>query len=294
MSPHVRHPAPGAADRGVDQSERYDRIADGYARWWGPVIAPTALALLDRVDREVRAGARDILDIGTGTGTLGLAAVERWPDVRVIGVDASSEMAARAARDADARLTPSDRGRFETRVAFADDMPLADASIDLAISSFVLQLVPNRAKALREARRILRAGGRMAFVTWLRSDRAFPPDAIVDEVLQEEGFDPREQDPRPGDLPSIPAAVAQMRRAGFSDVDGEPGLLTHTWDAKGFVAFLEHFDEESTFEELGRERGRVRARLLDRLSRLSESDLTMRLPVAFLVGTAGQRRSALG
>jgi ubiquinone/menaquinone biosynthesis C-methylase UbiE len=270
----------------ADHAARYDRIATGYARWWAPVLADTAVALLDRVEADVARGARAIVDIGTGTGTLALAAIERWPGVRVLGVDASAGMAARAEAEADECLDARDRARFETKVAFADELPLDDASVDLAISSFVLQLVPDRGRALREARRVLRPGGRLAYVTWLLSERAFAPDAIVDEVLQEEGFDPREPDPRQGDLPSIPAAVAQMRRAGFAGVTGEPAMLVKVWDAPGFVAFLEEFDEESTFDELGDRRPSVRARLIDRLSRLDPEDLTMRLPVAYVAGVA--------
>ena len=73
----------------TDQTERYDRIAQGYDRWWAPVLAPSAAALLDRLAPIVAEGVVDLLDVGVGTGNLALAAVERWPGVRVVGVDAS-------------------------------------------------------------------------------------------------------------------------------------------------------------------------------------------------------------
>ena len=41
----------------TEQAERYDRIADGYARWWGPIIAPAAVGVLDEIDDAVAAGA---------------------------------------------------------------------------------------------------------------------------------------------------------------------------------------------------------------------------------------------
>ena len=59
----------------IDQAERYDRIAAGYAQWWAPVLEPRATALLDRAAADVEAGARRLVDIGTGTGTLARAAV---------------------------------------------------------------------------------------------------------------------------------------------------------------------------------------------------------------------------
>src|SRR5207302_6761315 len=51
-------------------SPRYDRLAEGYAAHWGPVIRPAAEAVLDLI--EVADGSRGprIVDIGSGTGTL--------------------------------------------------------------------------------------------------------------------------------------------------------------------------------------------------------------------------------
>ena len=143
----------------TEQAERYDRIADGYARWWGPIIAPAALTVLDEIQEEIDGGATRLLDVGTGTGTLAIAAIRRWPDILVTAIDASSGMIEKAAADADASLTPEERRRLTLRVAFADDLGLADGSIDVAVSSFVLQLVPSRFRALREVRRVLRRGG---------------------------------------------------------------------------------------------------------------------------------------
>jgi len=89
-------PARPAGEAEPDQVARYDRIAAGYARWWAPVLVRDAEAVLDLVAADVAAGARRIVDLGTGTGTLGIAAVERWPDVEVVGIDASREMAVAA------------------------------------------------------------------------------------------------------------------------------------------------------------------------------------------------------
>ena len=161
----------------TEQAERYDRIATGYARWWAPIIAPQAVGVLAQLEPAVAAGARRIVDIGTGTGTLAVAALRRWPQVEVVGVDASYGMAEVAAAEADRLLEPADRRRFESRVAFADDMPFDDGEFDVAMSSFVFQLVPNRFRALREARRILRPGGTLAYVSWLAEERAFWPDS---------------------------------------------------------------------------------------------------------------------
>jgi SAM-dependent methyltransferase len=283
--------APGTAITIVSMPEapdvpaRYDSLAEGYARHWGPVIRPAAEALLDRLD-GVGDRAR-ILDVGTGTGTLALLALERWPHARVAGIDASEAMLELAAGEADRRLPDTTRARFERIAAAADQLPFDDGAFDLALSSFVLQLVPSRAAAFREIRRVLRPGGRLAWVTWLVGGDRFRADEVVDEVLDEFGFDPPERDDRSGDLASVSAAAAATRRAGFGDVHAAAGALVHRWRPEAYSAFITDFDEQGTFESLGAgERRRAAGRLLERLRKLAPEELTMRLPVVYVTGIA--------
>lgn len=272
----------------TDQAERYDRIAAGYARWWAPVLAPTATALLDRLESAVAGGARRFVDVGTGTATLAIAALRRWPEVEVVGIDASRGMADAAIAEADRRLSPGERARFEVRVAFADRLPFADGTFDAAMSSFVFQLVPNRARALREVRRILRPGGTLAYVTWLADDRAFGPDADFDAMLEEIGVGAREWEDRPGDVPSVASAVAQLRRAGFGRVEAAAGLVEHPFDIEGYIGFVTEFDEEDLVRSLEPDQRRV---LVDglrrRLAARPPGHLTLRLPVVSAIGVRG-------
>ena len=272
--------------RMTEQAERYDRIATGYARWWAPIIAPQAVTVLDPLEPAIASGARRIVDIGTGTGTLAIAAVRRWPDVEVVGVDASSGMAEVAEAEADRVLNAADRRRFETRVAFADDIPFKEGEFDAAMSSFVFQLVPNRFRALREAHRVLRSGGTLAYVSWLADERAFGPDADFDAALDEIGIGARDWDDRPGDLTSVDSAIAQMRRAGFSGVTAEAGLLEHPFDVEGYVGFMTAFDEEDLVRSLDPdERDALMAGLRRRLRARPAADLVLRLPTVTARGT---------
>lgn len=97
-----------------------------------------------------------VLDVGCGTGTLALAcARQAGPDARVFGIDASDEMIARARRKA--------RG---TQVQFVlgtvEALPFEDARFDLVFSTLMLHHLPRPAReaCAREARRVLRPGGR--------------------------------------------------------------------------------------------------------------------------------------
>jgi SAM-dependent methyltransferase len=272
----------------TDQSERYDRIADGYERWWAPVLAPSAVALLDRLDPIIDAGARDVIDVGVGTGNLALAALTRWPAVRVTGIDASREMVGAFERLAADRLAADDRARLATRIAFAAELPFGDGTFDLAISSFVLQLVPSRAKALREIRRVLRPGGSIAYVTWLADRSVFAPDRVFDTLLDEFGFEEETGDDRHGDVPTVATAAAELRRAGFRGVAADHAVLEHAFTPDGYLSFLTEFDETSLFEDMARtERRRFLREFRERLMALPADDLVFRAPIVYATGRRG-------
>ena len=269
----------------TEQAERYDRIAEGYAQWWAPVLAPAVASLLDRVEPLAGRGPIRVIDIGTGTGQLAIGAIERWPGVSVVGVDASAGMRAMADAHAERQLDGEARSRFRSAVAFADDLPFEEGSFDLALSSFVFQLVPNRARALREARRVLRPGGTLAYVSWLQDDRSFEPDIVFDDILDDLGIGAREPDGRSGDLPSVARAAGELRRAGFADVRADAGQLEHRFTVESYIAFLSEFDEETLFQELDPElRARLHAELGRQLARLSRDQMTLRFPIVFALG----------
>ncbi|MFL5675899.1 MAG: class I SAM-dependent methyltransferase [Chloroflexota bacterium] len=275
----------------TDQSERYDRIADGYARWWAPFLVPAAMDLLDRLEPALPAGPARLLDVGTGTGTLGLAAVERWPNVTIDAIDASAEMIAAAEAARDRRLPPEDRPRFVATLAFADALPFEDATFDAAMSSFVLQLVPDRHRALRDIRRTLRPGAPLAIVTWLRDTTVWRPDEIVDDVLDEFGVaappdDDADEGPEDaGDPETVRALVGELRRAGFRAVDGEATTLDIGFDVDGYIGFLTEFDEPALLDGLEpADRVRALATLRERLGALDPGDLTMSAPIVHAIG----------
>ena len=269
----------------TEQAERYDRIAAGYARWWAPIIAPAAVGVLDEIGDAIAAGADRILDIGTGTGTLPVAILRRWPQVRVTAIDASAGMVEMAAGEARRLLTREQRDRLDLKVAFAADIPVPDGSFDLAVSSFVLQLVPNRFRALREAHRALVPGGRLAYVTWLADDRAFAPDADFDAALDEVGIGAREWEARPGDVPSVEAAISQLRRSGYADVRARAAVLEHPFDVEGYLRFMTEFDEEDLLAEMETAvRRRFEASARRRLERRRPDELVLRLPTVTATG----------
>ncbi|WP_242660499.1 class I SAM-dependent methyltransferase [Mycobacterium kubicae] len=122
----------------------------------------------DRVLDDLRLqGDETVLDLGCGRGAVLLAAAKRVPRGRVIGVDlwrADQTDNAREATLANAKLE-NVADRVELHTADMTALPLPDNSVDVIVSSLAIHNIPDRAgrrRALDEAIRVLRPGGRLA------------------------------------------------------------------------------------------------------------------------------------
>lgn len=105
-----------------------------------------------------------VLDLGVGPGAGALAMAVAHPDRIHVGIDVSSRMLRRAGARAAAAGVPLSLVRGD-----AARLPLRDAALDGATGHSILYLLPDAAAALREVRRALRSGGRVAFVEPRRS-----------------------------------------------------------------------------------------------------------------------------
>lgn len=158
---------------------------------------------------------------------------------------------------------------------------------DVAVSSFVLQLVPDRPAALRAIRATLRPGGRLAYVTWMEDDATFAPadafdDAVVDLAIEEPLEPP---DGRTGPPASAAAAGGQLRRAGFRKVGAVSGVLEHGWDAASYLALKLEYEEEPLVRALDpSDRARLEDAARRRLESLPPGAFRWQAPIVYAWG----------
>ena len=152
-------------------------IPEHYDRFLGPVFfQPYAADLVGRL--RVPPGGR-VLEVACGTGIVTERLRKKLPpDTTVVATDLNEPMIAfaRTAR-------PLGSG-VEWKAADAQALPFPDASFDAVVCQFGLMFVPDKALALREARRVLKPGGVLAFNVWANFD-ANPVGRIAHTVISE-------------------------------------------------------------------------------------------------------------
>lgn len=139
----------------------YNRAAAEYDRRW----ARYNQASLDLLFSGVRDEALGrVVDVGCGTGNALRYAVTRGLRIgEYVGLDLSPEML-RVARSKAGTADPP----TVWLAADAGHLPFRDASFDTAITASALHYWDDAAAALAEIRRVLRPGGRLLLVDWLR------------------------------------------------------------------------------------------------------------------------------
>ncbi|GAB3004460.1 class I SAM-dependent methyltransferase [Mycobacterium bourgelatii] len=113
----------------------------------------------DAIDWLLPASARDVLDLGAGTGKLTTRLVERGLDV--VAVDPIPEML-----DVLRQSLPDTRALLGT----AEEIPLEDNSVDAVLVAQAWHWV-DPARAIPEVARVLRPGGRLGLVWNIRDER---------------------------------------------------------------------------------------------------------------------------
>jgi SAM-dependent methyltransferase len=132
-------------------TDRYNREAYAYRDLWGPVLRPAGVRLLSELaDFPVQR----IVDVGTGVGSLLPDLRKAFPAAFLLGIDRAEGMLQLAPRES------------PLAVMDARQLGLPANCVDLVLLVFMLFHLEAPLDGLREARRVLRNGGRVATATW--------------------------------------------------------------------------------------------------------------------------------
>ncbi len=128
------------------------------------------------IDHLALKAGETVVDLGSGAGIdVFLAADAVGPTGRVIGVDMTPEMLARARRNAAKHGVTN----AEFREGRLEELPVDSGTVDAITSNCVINLVPDKAAVFKEIARILKPGGRLV-ISDIVLDKKLPPEIEQD------------------------------------------------------------------------------------------------------------------
>jgi ubiquinone/menaquinone biosynthesis C-methylase UbiE len=193
----------------VQKSDAWDRWADDISELAERLNAP----LLDAADL---APGQAVLDLASGVGEPALSIARRVGDTGMVtATDLVPEMLAGAKR----RATAAGLANLRFEIADMEDLPFGDGAFDRVVCRFGLMFCPRADTALAEARRVLKAGGRAAFLVWGPIE-----DNTLFDVIQTVAAGFVDTPPFVGDLTPFrfgaDGGIARaLEDAGFGDVE---------------------------------------------------------------------------
>lgn len=195
-----------ASDKGFTGS-----IPEFYDRYLGPMLfEPFAADTAERV-RAFMPSA--VLEVAAGTGIVTQRLTEVLPEaVRITATDLNQAMIDTAA----GKITSP---RVTWQVCDAMRLPFDDGAFDCVLCQFGVMFFPSKVDAFREARRVLRPGGKFVFNVWDRIDFSPIFMTVADAIAQRYPEDPPNFPRRtPYGHHDVPAILDQLGEAGFSRV----------------------------------------------------------------------------
>lgn len=145
------------------QREFYDSNASGWDVWAASVAEQSEGFNTPLIEAAGIAEGRKILDLASGAGEPALTVARLvGPAGHVTASDLSPAMLAIA----EARAKQAGLANMAFEIAELDKMPFGDGAFDAVISRFGIMYSPQPDRALAEARRVTKSGGRVAFMVW--------------------------------------------------------------------------------------------------------------------------------
>jgi ubiquinone/menaquinone biosynthesis C-methylase UbiE len=192
-------------------------------------------ALLEAADIAV---GHNVLDLACGTGDPALTIADRvGPSGSVVCTDLVPQMLSAAEENAG----KSGLKNMSFELADMEELRFEDNTFDRVTCRFGIMFPPDHVKALREIRRVLKPGGRAAFVVWAPAAEN-PNFSVINAVLQKHGLlqQPPSGAPTPFTFAEAGSLSAKIREAGFSETHEEKRELPFGWPGapEEHIAFI--------------------------------------------------------
>ncbi len=204
----------------AERDARWARSAAGWQRRADDMQQAVQAVTLRMVEAIAPRPGMRVLELAAGPGEPGLLVSELVaPGGTVLITDAVEGMVATAAARAEARGA----GNVETRVLDLEWLDLPAASLDGILCRWGYMFAVDPEAALREARRVLRPGGRIALATWA-DPAANPFSTVPTDALVALGLAERPPAGAPGmfALADATALGALLEAAGFAEPAVDP------------------------------------------------------------------------
>ena len=159
--------------RGREVQQMFDRIARRYDAANRVMSVGVDFFWRRKAIRRLLDGlpaAPQVLDLGAGTLDGALEIARRSPGASIVAADFARQML----KAGDAKLRGHDalRARIRPHIADGHALPFVDAAFDAAFSAFCVRNLQDLPRAMRELRRVVRPGGRIAILEFFRPDRS--------------------------------------------------------------------------------------------------------------------------
>jgi ubiquinone/menaquinone biosynthesis C-methylase UbiE len=209
----------------IFEHQGWNRLSLGYHSHWENL---TTQAIPQMLDSAGVAEGKDVLDVACGPGYVSGAAAARG--AKTVGVDLSENMTELAAKN---------YPNLPFEIGDAEALRFQEQSFDVVLINFGILHFPDADKALSEAYRVLRLGGRLGFTAWAGPEGS--AIGIAMEAVAKEGT--LEVD-LPAGTPMFRFAdhsecERALRTIGFNDISSRNLMLT--WRLPRPDALMESF-----------------------------------------------------
>jgi ubiquinone/menaquinone biosynthesis C-methylase UbiE len=234
---------------------------------------------------QLRPGMR-VLDLASGVGDPALSIAEAiGPSGHVTATDLGPGMISFAEELAKKKGL----GNIEFRVANVEALPFPDGSFDVVSCRFGVMFFPEQVKAFRECRRVLKSGGRVAFVVWGKREQPFLGTTVGILTKYVEAPPPDPDAPHAFMFGERGLLRRRLEEAGFSDVREEVRTVAGRWKGTPEEYWQQFTEVAAPFRPLiakltPETRVKAEAEIFAGLRKLSDGG-ELSMPLEIVVGT---------